>query len=116
MDKDENDEIVELLTNTKINVGIHSAEIQRYLFKLGFGWRAGKRKVVKNEDIPFLFLTKTKIYGSLFITCCEDEDYFNEHPFREIDLGELLLLFSTSNRNKKIGKSILTITKNDYNN
>ena len=111
MDKDENDEIVELLTNTKINVGSYSAEIQRKLFKLGFGWRAGEPNVIKNEDMPFLFLTKTKIYGSLFITCCEDKDYFDEHPFRELDQGEILLLYSTSNRNKKIGKSILTITQ-----
>lgn len=79
-----------MILNFKIKVRNQkeSAEIQRILFKLGYIWRSGDKKVLYKENLKIgIFFELDKNFKN--ITYDKDFNYFKRHKNKEVTLKKL---------------------------
>lgn len=81
-------EAIELLKNRKVYVNGNSAEIQKKLFELGWGWITGDKKI-KIEDAPFLYINKLQEHG---FSHGNDMLQFIRDSSQEISADEILAI------------------------
>ena len=72
------------LADKKVFVKDKNKEIQEKLFNIGFKWIISNDKEIR-KDVYFLFLFK-----NLRLAYTNEIEYFSEHKFKEIFVGDIL--------------------------